>query len=408
MPLTKRDVEIVSNEQSFIPVLYLLGSAQGFFLALALFTSKSGNKRANRYLGALTIVFALALVDYYLDFTGLRDTYIQLRTLLWPKEYLYGTLIYFYVRELTRPGQFKLKGRQWLHFLPAFLHACVAWSLLFLNPERQIAILSETTGAGLPDDLLAWLLGDFELWTVIAQLTLYLILSFRLLQEHRKDIAKNFSFTEKISLDWLRNLLVGIVIVYLVWLLDELLSEWVNLARAFDIALALSMVLLIYTMGYLGLRQPLIFSSTVKSPAGTRPGKESDQVVSSDESAGKYKNSPLSPELSQALLSELLTIMEQEAPHLDSQLSLPQLAERLGVSVNYLSQVINEQRKQNFFDFINSYRIEEAKRLLRSPERDSKNILGIALDSGFNSKSAFYNAFKKHTGMTPGQFRTDG
>lgn len=395
----------MSNELTLVPVLYLLGSAQGFFLALALFSSPSGNRLANRYLGALTIVFALALIDYFLDITGLRDPYIQLRTLLWPKEFLYGTLIYFYVRELTQPSHHKLRGKQWLHFLPTFLHAMVAWSLLLLSPQRQTAILGETTGNGLPDDLLAWLLADFELWTVIAQLTIYLIICFQLLHQHRQRIEKNFSFTEKISLNWLRSLLIGIVVVYVIWLVEELISDWLDLALTFDIALALSMVILIYTMGYLGLRQPIIFSKSTADQSGEKTAGAEQTYVAQGQTPEKYKNSPLSPDLSKALLGELLEVMQSETPYLDNQLSLPQLADRLNVSVNYLSQVINEQRNQNFFDFINSYRIDQAKQLLVNPQSDIKNILSIALESGFNSKSAFYNAFKKHTGMTPGEYR---
>ena len=97
--------------------------------------------------------------------------------------------------------------------------------------------------------------------------------------------------------------------------------------------------------------------------------------------------------------------MTQDKPHRDSQLSLPQLAEKLGVSVNYLSQIINEQLDQNFFEFVNAYRIDEAKEILIDKRREKENILTIALESGFNSKSSFYTAFKKQTGLTPGAFR---
>ena len=83
-----------------------------------------------------------------------------------------------------------------------------------------------------------------------------------------------------------------------------------------------------------------------------------------------------------------------------------ELAATLKVSSNHLSQAINEQSSLNFYDFVNGYRIEAAKQQLT--ERDPKRytILGLALDSGFNSKSAFYKGFKKHTGMTPTAFRS--
>ncbi len=87
----------------------------------------------------------------------------------------------------------------------------------------------------------------------------------------------------------------------------------------------------------------------------------------------------------------------------DSLLSLPQLAEKLDLSVNYLSQAINQQKGQNFFDYINTYRVQEVIRLMqKSP---STNVLDLALAAGFNSKSPFYAAFRKHTDMTPSQYR---
>ena len=109
--------------------------------------------------------------------------------------------------------------------------------------------------------------------------------------------------------------------------------------------------------------------------------------------------------MSEMLLSELESYMVKEKPYLDNTLSLPQLSRQLDISPNYLSQIINDRLNQNFFDFINRYHVDEAKRHLGHPEKADTNILTIALDAGFNSKSAFYAAFKKHTGMTPGQFK---
>lgn len=104
-------------------------------------------------------------------------------------------------------------------------------------------------------------------------------------------------------------------------------------------------------------------------------------------------------------MTELDTHMQTDRAYLDNQLSLPQLAERLDVSVNYLSQTINQQTEKNFFDYVNGYRVEEAKQLFNDGTQQPQSILDIAMNAGFNSKSAFYTAFKKHTGMTPGAYR---
>ncbi len=121
----------------------------------------------------------------------------------------------------------------------------------------------------------------------------------------------------------------------------------------------------------------------------------------------KYKTSALLPETVEEVLPRLLKLMEKEKVFLKADLNLKSLAQRLNVHYNYLSQIINEHLNQGFNDFINSYRIEEAKRKLLDPAEDNKTILDIAYDTGFYSKSVFNTAFKKFTGMTPSEFKKD-
>ena len=97
--------------------------------------------------------------------------------------------------------------------------------------------------------------------------------------------------------------------------------------------------------------------------------------------------------------------MRTEKPYLDGDITLQKLAKALGISPHHLSQTINEHLKQNFFDFINTYRIEEAKRMLLDPAKKHYSILAVSEEVGFNSKSAFNTAFKKQVKMTPSEFR---
>lgn len=121
----------------------------------------------------------------------------------------------------------------------------------------------------------------------------------------------------------------------------------------------------------------------------------------------KYKTSALLPETVEQVLPRLLQLMEKEKVYLKADLNLKSLAQRLNVHYNYLSQIINEHLNQGFNDFINSYRIEEAKKKLLDPAEDNKTILDIAYDTGFYSKSVFNTAFKKFTGMTPSEFKKE-
>ena len=98
--------------------------------------------------------------------------------------------------------------------------------------------------------------------------------------------------------------------------------------------------------------------------------------------------------------------MNKNKPYLNSSITLNNLADLCNVTSHHLSQIINDRFEKNFFDFINCYRIEEAKLNLSDPEKANLTILAISNEVGFNSKSAFNTAFKKHTNTTPSQFRS--
>ncbi len=119
----------------------------------------------------------------------------------------------------------------------------------------------------------------------------------------------------------------------------------------------------------------------------------------------KYAKSGLTKNQLLTHKQQLDQIMQSREEYLESGLTLPKLAEAVGCSVNILSQVINSGFGTNFFDYVNRYRIEHARKLLESSGSQSNAILTIAFNVGFNSNSAFYSAFKRHVGMTPAQYR---
>ncbi len=385
---------------SIVPVLYLLGLAHGLFLAVALLTKKSGPRLANTYLGLYTLVFVCALFDYFLDATGLVQQYVYMRTLLWPKEFLYGVLIYFYTREMTHPGEYQLKGRQWWHFVPPILHVLVTWPLLLMPAAMQVRVLTDAPASSWLEQVWALSLGDVELLLSVIHVSIYLVLSMRLVMAYQREILSQFSNIERVTLVWLQNLLIGTMVVYVCWLVDALVDFDPVVERWTAAVLGVSMVGLIYSMSFLGLRQPQVFS------AGALSTVQDDALLdrSADNSdTEKYSHSPLSKDMSASLYEELTARMVRDQLYKDNDLSLPKLAAEIGVSVNYLSQVINQQARQNFFDFINRYRIDEVQQQIRiTPDA---TVLAIALNAGFNSKSAFYTAFRKHSGMTPSQYK---
>lgn len=127
-------------------------------------------------------------------------------------------------------------------------------------------------------------------------------------------------------------------------------------------------------------------------------------VGSSKKTKARYAHSNLSESDAMAIDQRLMQHMEEAKPYLDAQLSLRQLANCLDVNTNYLSQVINEKHGKNFFEFVNGYRVDELKQMLKKPENRQFTILSLAFECGFNSKTTFNTAFKRITGFTPSQY----
>ncbi|WP_425235081.1 helix-turn-helix domain-containing protein [Ulvibacterium sp.] len=132
-------------------------------------------------------------------------------------------------------------------------------------------------------------------------------------------------------------------------------------------------------------------------------GRPEGEIAKAD--SLKYRNSGLDTKRSKQIQQALLELIKTTKPYLEKELTLYNLAERLKVQPNHLSQVINSLEGKNFFDFINMYRVEAAKEKIRLGDYQNLTLLGIAFESGFNSKASFNRAFKKFTGQTPTDYK---
>lgn len=158
--------------------------------------------------------------------------------------------------------------------------------------------------------------------------------------------------------------------------------------------LTLSLSAFIILIGYYGLKQKEIFIQY--------PNRNTEYIT---DSKTKYAGIFIKDADIEQYVIKLRHFMTAEKPYLDSNISLPELANMLDIPSHHLSRIINEQFGANFFDFINQYRIEEVKARIGNPEYQNLSLLGIAFDSGFNTKSAFNRVFKKMTGFTPSEYR---
>ncbi|MBD3386014.1 helix-turn-helix domain-containing protein [candidate division KSB1 bacterium] len=368
--------------QSFniITLIFLLGATQGIFLALLLF-NKSGNKSANRFLAWLLLSYSAFIAEATISRTGIGLQVPHLLGLAAGAIYLVGPFHYLYARSLISPD-FSFGHKHLLHFLPfAVFYLSLLFPFYLRSGAGKIAYFQNIEVHG-PTPLLI-----FFSWAILVQGIVYLSVTLYVLKKHRRRIKDAFSSVDKINLNWLRNITFMSLALWGLGLVIEVLQVF-DIAPLFDLSVPVTTAILIYAMGYLGLRQPEIFS-------GSSGIKEL-----------KYERSGLSPEKAKILHDQLIQVMKSKKPFIESDLKLGQLAQLLKTSPNHLSQVVNENCRQNFFDFVNRYRIEEAKRLIAETSSQNLTLLSIAYDVGFNSKSAFNTAFKKHADITPSQYRS--
>jgi AraC-like DNA-binding protein len=207
------------------------------------------------------------------------------------------------------------------------------------------------------------------------------------LRVHRISIANQFSNADKVSLQWLQYLIYWLGIIWLLVIFTN--DDWVFAAA----------VLFISFIGFFGIRQVGIFHGWESESKNELVGDAEAPV-----DKRKYQKSGLDAEGSEALHQQLIGVMIEKKLYCQNELSLSELAKHLNTQPNYLSQVINEREGKNFYDYINTLRIEEFKRLAIAPDSRKYTLLALAQQCGFNSKSSFNRYFKKVTGRSPSEF----
>jgi AraC-like DNA-binding protein len=367
-------------------MFYLCGVGLAFFLTLLLL-SKSKKTVADKILAGWLLVITVHLFLFYLLKT---NQYPELLGLQIPFPLLHGPFLYLYTLTLT--GN-KLSFKGWmLHFLPFISVALYVTPFLALSTKEKIFVF-ENQGIG------------YETFNVINGLLImasgvgYVILTSIVLRRHRISIAHQFSSTEKINLEWLQ---------YLVYWIGAI---WIFVILGKDDLVFATAVLFVSFIGFFGIRQVGIFHSAEFSsankqseapPTGSEPIK--NEPIEEISEKRKYQKSGLSVESAEHLHRKLTRLMKDERLFCEGELSLSELAMRLNTQPNYLSQVINEKEGKIFYDYINTIRIEEFKRLSILPESRKYTLLALAEQCGFNSKSSFNRYFKKVTGQSPSEF----
>lgn len=354
--------------------LFLLAIGQAFLMAATLLSVRQPEMRtANRLLSALLLVFAAIIGHNWLGLNHLYRQYPHSALAIVTLGLVVGPLQYLYLHAMLSDQ--KLGRRALLHFAP-FAIATLAMTPFYLRSA---------------DDKLAWL-HHWNGWpwylTAAGLAKLAILLAY---------IRATYRLVGRVPAgsDLVRDLrrLMGI------WLVSAALSA-VALAMAVlgveepvsgDAMDGISLTLFVFATAVTAMRLPLGYRPrTLPPPPAPKPRYASTQLSTADRDA---------------FLARLHACMEQDQPYRNGELKLEDLAAQLAMTPHELSQLINENCGANFADFLNRHRVEALKQALHDPAQASASILDLAILAGFNSKSAMNRVFKKHTGLTPGEFR---
>jgi AraC-like DNA-binding protein len=359
-----------------IPLVVLIaggGALVGLFVAALLLARVEGDRRANGVLAGLMVLLSLSIL-YPLLFpalTPLSRTHAAL--ILEPFQFLIAPLMGLFFRVLLVP-KYRLRPMHLLHALPFVLFA-----LMSLVPVPS-------TGPG-PGHLTAARMTQVLWALLVVQAFIYLIPALRLLFSYRHSLRDQESNVTGLDLGWLQwfaHLFLALSTSYAVLLVFMLHGP-----REFPVReyLSIALSVLVFAIGQGALLQR-------RTPAVEGLGEPARQ-----------ERTVVPPQEAERIKAQLVRAMEVDELFLDPDLRLSDLVERLGVTRNQLSFVINKHVGKNFYDFVNEYRVRRVLDLMKERSSEDLKIIALAFDAGFNSKPAFNAVFKKYTGLTPSAYR---
>lgn len=342
---------------------------QSLIMAFYFGFTKKGPRTSNKILAALLVSFAILIF-------GVLPYGTWTFSHLWKMghcgirfDFLIAPLFYFYIKSLL-DEKFRFKRIYIIHLLP--------FALTFIAAVFEIFFIQDWD---------AWrgLVFLYRSPIILIQNLLYISLAFSFIKSKGFSVKSFFTSVNDSQIAWLRFFIVGYIFIWLIIFKNFMLLQIFHLF--FWCPFGGSLLCLI----------PFIFFNIITIIALIKP----DMIFK----PFRNGNPALSESFMKRYRERLIKFIEEEKPYRDASLTLVTLAQQLSIPVAYLSKIINESFNLNFNEFINSYRIKESQALLLNQSNGKKNILEIAYEVGFNSKTTFNSAFKKFTGFTPREFK---
>ncbi|WP_342333058.1 helix-turn-helix domain-containing protein [Pedobacter sp. FW305-3-2-15-E-R2A2] len=354
-------------------MLHIIGIIISLFLSTLLFTKK-GKSKADGILAIWLFLIAIHLISYYLRISGDFFKFPYFLGLEIPMPLFHGPFLYLYTVSLTDT---RIRKLHWFfHFIPVILGYMILSHFFLLSSAEKIQVY-QNQGIGYTT------LTTIIRFAILLSGLSYVGMCLLLLHRHRKNIPERFSALEKIDLNWLTYLIIGLGII------------WLSVLFGNDISTFTLVDIFILFIGYFGVKQVGIFTNKVLP--------QTAEVVEAQDDPDKikYQKSSLGEAALLEIHGRLQQLMKEEKLFKDPEIKLTELAQRLNVHAHALSQVINTMEHRNFYDYINDQRVDEFKAIVILPENQRYTLLFLAFEVGFNSKSSFNRNFKKSTGLAP-------
>ena len=323
----------------------------------------------------------------------------QLLALIDPILLLLGPCLYLYV------CSFKEKitvQKAWPHFILFFLFV-VFDVYLYIRFINQFPL-----GTQMPTEIPQLAESKARVFVRIGQMIFYFFLAGNALTTYQRSINHLFSDTSRINLSWVRWLINGYIVLLLIMI--GLYFMILRTPENFGMIILINTAIVtpyMYAVAFRGLTQPTLWQiRNETTPEKVEAAiKELESIEEPTEDEPRSQKSTIGGEKINEIVARVTSLMEDSKLYLQSELTLQDLAEELNIPSYQVTQAINEGLGKNFYDLVNGYRVEEAKRLLSDPGSKSNKILTIGMESGFNSKTTFNTVFKKFTGLTPSDFK---
>lgn len=369
------------------------------YTILLLWRGFKENRLSDKLLAFLILLLTIRVANWMLGFANWYDSHDGFTTFMfyfsWSNDFAYGPLIWLYFRSLTNHG-FKLGKKEYLHFIPFLTTLSVQFIVFGIDIVINHWIKGEPlpyfygtrgyiaeTGLGILDDI-ELLLANLS---VLGYFT-YTIYQYRV---YKNYLNENFSETRNISFPWLRNFLIAFLVGLLIWMVFLVLEITLNMEVPYTQKWYGHFMwgIIIYYLSIGGFSAHPYFQIPLKFNPTSRTNSTKQGQAEPEETPWR---------------NILLNHIEKHQSYLNPQLTLSDLAKELNTTPAIISKTINGCFRKNFNDFINARRVEAVKQKLTDQSLQHLSLLGIALESGFNSKATFNRAFKKHTQLSPTEY----